>query len=156
MARKTSNRFPWGRETPGRRLRTACDKARTALEQVDAPGFHRIPERVNAAVQAVLPLVETMEFVARAGLRTRARSADTVPGADVSTAVRTVREALAALLQSSASTQSARYEALVAALNAVITLAETGIEHGIEGTGTSALDDPWQAFGARRSGAGHG
>ena len=148
MARTASARYPWGHETPGPRLRTVCAKARTALEQVDAPGFHRIAGRVDAAVQAVRPLVDTMEFVARAGLRASAKSADTVPGTDVSDAVRLVRDALGALLESSASTQSARYGALVDALSQLMTLADTSVEHGIEGTGASDPDDPWQAFGA--------
>ena len=151
MARKRKEkqpRYTWGYESPGPRIRNACDKTREALAQVDAPGFHHIAERVNATVQAAHPLVETMEHAARAGLRTSARSAATVPGADVAAAVHAVHEALGALLESSALTQSARCEALVNALNHLMTLADTGIEHGIEGTGASDPDDPWKAFGA--------
>ena len=150
MARKRKDkgpRYKWGYESPGPRIRTACDKTREALAQVDAPGFHHIAKRVDAAVQAAHPLAETMEHAARAGLRTAARSAATVPGADVAAAVRAANEAVGALLESSASTQSARFEAFVEALNHLMTLADTGIEHGIEGTGASDPDDPWKAFG---------
>ena len=146
MPRRTSTRRSQRREAPRRRLRTAFNKARIALEEVDAPGFHRIPERVNAAVNSVRPLVEIMESVARTGLRPLARSADRVAGTDVATAVRAVHEALAALIESSASTQSARYEALVVALNQLSALAESAIEHGIAGTGASDPNDPWKAF----------
>ena len=37
----TSTRYPWGSETPGPRLRAACARARTGIEQVQAPGTHR-------------------------------------------------------------------------------------------------------------------
>ena len=148
MPRNSSTRYPWGTETPGPRLRSACAKARAGLAQVDEPGFHRIAERVDAAVQATRPLIDTLEFLARAGLRVRRGDDDTVHGKDVSEAVRDVRRALVALHASTAPTQSARYEALVAAVTKVLSLADTGIEHGIAGTGESDPDDPWQAFGA--------
>ena len=148
MSRNRRNRYPWGTETPGPRLRTTCAKARTGIEQVDAPGFDSIVERVKAAVQAVRPLVDTVEFVARAGLRVHATDAQTVPGADAAEAVREVREALAALAASTALTQSECYRAFAAAVEKLVTIAETGIEHGIAGTGAVDPLDPWQAFGA--------
>ena len=148
MPRERRDRYPWGTETPGPRLRTTCAKARAALEQVSVPGFHAIAERVDAAVQAVRPLVDTMDYVARAGLRTAGKDAETVRGKDVSEAVREVREALVELHASNALTQSARYEALVGALETLIALADTAIQHGIAGTGETDPDDPWQAFGA--------
>ena len=148
MPRTPSNRYPWGTETPGPRLRSTSAKARAGLEHVDEPGFHRIAERVDAAVQAIRPLVDTMEYVARAGLRVRGAGDDTVRGKDVSDAVREVRRALVALHASTALTQSACCEALVAAVTKLMGLADTGTEHGIAGTGESDPDDPWQAFGA--------
>ena len=141
-------RYPWGTETPGPRLRSTCAKARAALEQVDTPGFHRIAERVDAAVQSVRPFVDAMEYVARAGLRTGARNDKTVQGSNAAEVAREVREALHALQESTALTQTPRYEALLAVLTTLMGLADTGIEHGIEGTGESDPDNPWQAFGA--------
>ena len=148
MPRNPSHRYPWGTETPGPRLRATCAKARSALEQANAPGFHAIVERVDAAVQGVRPLVDTMDYVARAGLRTGGKDAGSVQGKDVSGAVRAVREALIALHASTALTQSTRYEALVGALEALMELADTAVQHGIAGTGETDPDDPWQAFGA--------
>ena len=148
MPRNSSTRYPWGTETPGPRLRTTCAKARAGLEQVNEPGFHGIAERVDACVQSIRPLVDTMEYVARAGLRVRGADDDTVHGKDVSGAVRDVCQALVALHASTALTQSACCEALAAAVTNLMGLADTGIEHGIAGTGESDPDDPWQAFGA--------
>ena len=148
MARKPAPRYPWGTETPGPRLRTLCAKTRTALEQADAPGFHRIGERIDTAVKAVRPLVETMEFVARAGLRTGPRVDGTVQGVDAFDAARAVGEALIALEASSARTQSGCYETFVAAVEALMALAESGIEHGIAGNEESGAGNPWHAFGA--------
>ena len=140
--------LPVGTETPGPRLRSAGAKARAGLEQVNEPGFHGIPKRVDAAVQAIRALVDSMEFVARAGLRPRERDENTVDGKDVFEAVREVRRALLALHATTALTQSAGYEALVAAVETLMRLADTGTEHGIAGTGESDPDAPWQAFGA--------
>ena len=148
MTRNRRNRYPWGTETPGPRLRTTCTKARAGLEQVDAPGFDGIVERVKVAVQAVRPLVDTVEFVARAGLRVHANDEQTVSGADAAEAVREVRDALAALATSTALTQSDCYRVFAVAVEKLVTIAETGIEHGIAGTGAVDPGDPWQAFGA--------
>lgn len=148
MPRNPSHRYPWGTETPGPRLRTTRAKARSALDQVNAPGFHEIVERVHAAVQGVRPLVDTMDYLARAGLRTVGRDPENVQGKDVSEAVRAVRDALVALHASTALTQSTCYEALAGALETLMGLADTAIEHGIAGTGETDPDDPWQAFGA--------
>ena len=141
-------RYPWGTETPGPRMRSTCIKARAALEQVDTPGFHRIAERVDAAVQSIRPFVDTMEYVARAGLRTGARNDETVQGSNVAEAAREVRKALHALQESTALTQTLRYKVLLGAVTGLMGLADIGIEHGIEGTGESDPDNPWQAFGA--------
>ena len=111
-------------------------------------GSIALPSASMPRLQAIRPLVDTLEFVARAGLRVRGRGDDTVHGKDVSEAVREVRRALAALYASTALTQSACYEALVAAVTTLMGLADTGSEHGIAGTGESDPDDPWQAFGA--------
>lgn len=148
MPRNRRDRYPWGTETPGPRLRTSCAKARAALEKVDAPGFHRIVERVNGAVTVVRPLVDTVEFVARAGLRVHATDEQTVSGAEAAEAVREVREAVAGLAASTALTQSECYRVFAAAVEKLVTIAETGIEHGIAGTGAVDPGDPWQAFGA--------
>ena len=148
MPRNSRIRYKWGTETPGPRLRTTCAKARAGLEQVDAPGFDGIVERVNGAVKAVHPLFEAVEFVARNGLRVHAADEQTVPGAEATEAVREVREALAALAVSTALTQSECYRAFVAAVEKLMTIAETGIKHGIAGTGAVDPGDPWQTFGA--------
>ncbi len=148
MIRNRRNRYPWGTETPGPRLRATCAKARGGLEQVDTPGFDGIVERVKVAVQAVRPLVDTMEYVARAGLRVHAPDEQTAPGAEAAAAVRDVREALAALAASTALTQSECYRVFAAAVDKLATIAETATDHGIAGTGAVDPGDPWQAFGA--------
>ena len=108
-----STRYPWGTETPGPRLRASCARARTGIGQVDAPGHHKIAERIDTAVQAVRPLVETMEHVSRTGLRVRGSNTNAVSGTTVSDAVGSVREALVAMATSSATTLSGRFDAFV-------------------------------------------
>ena len=148
MTRDRQNRYPWGSETPGPRLRTACTKAGARLKQVDAPGFDGIVKRVKAAVQAVRPLVDTVEIVARIGLRVHAPDERTVPGTEAADAVHEVREALAALAASTALTQSECYRAFVAAVEKLMTIAKTGTKHGITGTRAVDAGNPWQTFGA--------
>ena len=146
MPSQRAERYPWGSETPGPRLRNTCARTRTALEQANEAGFQGIATRVNAVVKAATPLDETMSHVAREGLRTVGKDAETVPGEDVSEAVRAVRETLVALHASTALTQSARYEAFVGALETLMGLADTGIKHGIRGTGAADPNDPWGTF----------
>ena len=119
------------------------------MEQVNAPGsHHQIAERIDAVVQALRPLVETMEYVSRAGLRARGRNKNAIAGTTVSDAVDAVREALAPMAASTAITLSGHFEAFVAAVQSLIGLAETGIEFGISGNGEAAAHDPWHAYGA--------
>ena len=146
MARSRQLRYPWGTETPGPRLRITGDKSRVALKQVDAPGVKRIPERIGAAVEPIRLFVEAMEFVAREGLRTGARTDRTVQGADVAAALGEVYEALGPLAESSALTLTPRYEAFVGAVTRLLALADTAVEHGVEGTGGSDPTDPWRAL----------
>ena len=152
----SSTRYPWATETPGPRLRASCARARTGIEQVNAPGnHHQIAERIDAAVQALRPLVETAEYVSRAGLRARGTNKNAVSGTTVSGAVDAVREALSAMAASTAPmkntaaiTLSAHFEAFVAAVETLVGLVDTGIELGIAGTGEAAPHDPWHAYGA--------
>ena len=68
---------PWGRETPGTRLRSTAARAREGLNQVDAPGFGDIDARVRRAVTESRALLEALEYIARTGFRgTRARDVD--------------------------------------------------------------------------------
>ena len=149
MKPTTSTRYPWGTETPGPRLRAACARARTGIEQVKSPGnHHEIAGRIDAAVQGLRPLVETMEYLARAGLRTRGSNKNAIAGTSVAKAVDAVREALAAMSGSTATTLSGHFDAFASAVEALIALSETGIELGIGGTGEAAPHDPWDAYGA--------
>ena len=149
MKTAPSTRYPWGTETPGPRLRASCARARAGIEQVNAPGnHHQIAERIDAAVQALRPLVETAEYVSRAGLRARGTNKNAVSGTTVSEAVDAVREALSAMAASTATTLSAHFEAFVAAVETLVGLVDTGIELGIAGTGEAAPHDPWHAYGA--------
>ena len=144
-----STRYPWGTETPGPRLRAQCARARTGIEQVNAPGnHHQIAERIDAAVHALRPLVETAEYVARAGLRARGSDKNSISGTIVSEAVDVVRESLGAMAASTATTVSAHFEAFAAAVETLIGHVDTGIEVGIAGTGEAAPHDPWHAYGA--------
>ena len=149
MKTTSSTRYPWGTETPGPRLRAACARARTGIEQVTAPGTHRqIADRIDGAVQGLRPLVETMEYLARAGLRTRGSNKNALDGGTVAQGVEAVREALAAMAASTASTLSPHLEAFAGAVEALSALSESGIELGISGTGEAAPHDPWEAYGA--------
>ena len=146
MARKKRQQYPWGTETPGPRLRITGEKSRDALKRVDAPGVKRIPERIGAAVEPIRSFVEAMEYVAREGLRTGARSDRTVRGADVAAALGEVYEALGPLGASSALTLTPRYEAFVGAVTRLLALADTAVEHGVEGTGAPDPNDPWKVL----------
>ena len=59
-----------------------------------------------------------------------------------------MREALATMASSSASTLSGHFEAFASAVEALIALSESGIEFGITGTGEVDPHDPWKAYGA--------
>ena len=149
MKSASTKRYPWGTETPGPRLRADSARARTGIKQTNAPGTHRqIPERIDAAVQGVRPLVETTEHLARAGLRTRGSNKDAIAGTSVSEAVDAVREALAAMATSTATTLSGHFDTFASAVEALIALSESGIELGIAGTREVDLHDPWKAYGA--------
>ena len=149
MKTTTSKRYPWGTETPGPHLRAACARARTGIEQVQAPGTHRqIADRIDGAVQKLRPLVEALDHLARAGLRTRGSNKNAIDGRSVATAVEAVREALAAMAASTAMTLSNHFEAYASAVEALIALSESGIKLGIVGTGEVDRHDPWNAYGA--------
>ena len=141
--------YPWGTETPGPRLRATAARARTGIEQVQAPGTHRqIADRIDGAVQKLYPLVDALDHLARAGLRTRGSNKNAIDGRSVATAVEAVREALAAMAGSTATTLSGHFDAFATAVEALIALSETGIELGITGTGEADAHDPWKAYGA--------
>ena len=149
MKTNSETRYPWGTETPGPRLRAAAARARTGIEQVNAPGKHRqIPDRIDAAVKGARSLVDALEYLARAGLRTRGSNKNAIAGASVSEAVDALREALAAMATSTATTLSGHFDAFATAVEALIALSETGIELGIAGTGEVDRHDPWDAYGA--------
>ena len=114
-----------------------------------SPGTHRqIADRIDAVVPGLRPLVETLEYLARTGLRTRGSNKNALAGETVTEAVDAVREALATMASSSASTLSGHFEAFASAVEALIALSESGIELGIVGTGAAAAHDPWDAYGA--------
>lgn len=149
MKPASSTRYPWGTETPGPRLRASCARARTGIEQVTVPGnHHQIAERIDTAVQALRPLVETAAYVARAGLRARGTNKNAVSGTTVSGAIDAVREALAAMAASTATTLSGHFEAFGGAVETLTGLVDTGFELGIAGSGEAAPYDPWDAYGA--------
>ena len=146
--RPRTERYPWGAETPGPRLRTTSARAREVMAEVDAVGFHRITERVNAAVQGVRPLVDTMDYVGRAGLRGPARNENVVSGDAVAAALGAVNDSLPVLQDASALNLSTAYQQFATAVEALAALAETSIAQGVTGTGAVDVSDPWQAFGA--------
>ena len=93
-------------------------------------------------------MVEALEYLARAGLRTRGSNKNAIAGASVSEAVDAVREALAAMATSTATTLSGHFDTFASAVEALIALSESGIELGIAGTREVDLHDPWKAYGA--------
>ena len=80
--------------------------------------------------------------------RMRAGIMNAIDGRSVATAVEAVREALAAMAGSTATTLSGHFDAFATAVEALIALSETGIELGITGTGEVDPHDPWKAYGA--------
>ena len=136
---------PWGRETPGTRLRSTAARAREGLREVDAPGFGDIDARVRRVVTESRALLETLEYIADSGFRGRA-SETSVPADEVKAVTGAMRDALLALAEASAVTLSERYAAFAGALDAVLALADAAQSRGIEGSGEASRNDPWKAF----------
>ena len=136
---------PWGRETPGTRLRNTLARAREGLHQVDAPGFDSIETRVSRAVTESRALLEALEYISDTGFRGRARERS-IPADEVKAATGSMRDALFGLADASVVTLSERYAAFAGALDAVLALADAAQTRGIQGSGEATRDNPWKAF----------
>ena len=136
---------PWGRETPGTRLRSTAARAREGLGEVDAPGFGDIDARVRRVVTESRALLEALEYIARTGFRGRA-SETSIPAEEVNTALGSMRDALLELAHASVLTLSERYAAFSGALDAVLALADAAQVRGIAGSAVASRDDPWSVF----------
>ena len=137
--------YPWGRTTPGMRLGATAERAQRGLEQAKAPGLAQLEERWTKAVRAAQPLVETLDYVSRAGFRGK-RGQESLSGADVAKATRAVHDALGAFVASTVFSVSERYEAFATAVEVLIGLAEKAGNRGVAGSGHVASDDPWETF----------
>ena len=146
-----SPQYPWGTMTPRERLRTLSEKLRGAMKDTSEPGFFEILNRVQAAVHAVHPLVETMDHLSRSGLRPMnkkgASAADSLPAADVASAVQSVNAALGGVVSASIHDATERYQAFADSSDALVELAARVIELGIAGSDPGAVERPWEAFG---------
>lgn len=149
-ASSKSSHYPWGTMTPRERLRALSEKLRSALNETQSSGFSDIAERVKAVVHASRPLVDTLEHLARAGLRPMGKQPDAsdlpVSAAAVDAAVQSVNTSLGDVVSSSIHTSSERYQAFDAACEALLELAARAIKGGIAGSAPGSGRDPWKAF----------
>ena len=150
MPRTKATMYPWGSVTPRERLRALSEKLRSAMEAAQAPAFRDIPERVQVVVHATRPLVDTLEYLAGAGLRptTRGQASSALPVASdaVFSAVESANESLGALVSSSVDDVSARYAAFAQSCDGLLELGEQAIQGGVAGGGSAPSADPWKAF----------
>lgn len=138
--------YPWGSTTPRERLRTTSTKATKALDDAKSPGFGRVSPRVTASVQASLPLVEAMQHLAQAGLRTIDSNEQPLPCDAVRDAAERVNQAVRKLADSSALTLSERYRDFSEAVTALSGLASECSRRGVARPPEAPADDGWSAF----------
>ena len=143
----TLQQYPWGKASPGMRLRETSARARSGLEKgskgplLASGGV----ESVREAARASQPLCDALEYLARAGLRTRGER-DPVEGEDVAAAVQALHHALEELGEASVETVSERYAAYVAAVEGLERIGKQAAASGIAGTGARGTGDAWRAF----------
>ena len=137
--------YPWGKETPGARMRSTAAKARAGLEAVETPGFGDIDARVSRAVSESRTLLESLEHLARAGFRSRAGETP-IPAAEIKGAADAVRDAVVAMADASVVNVSERYAAYTSALDVLLGLVDAAQRRGIAGSGEPTRADPWTAF----------
>ena len=146
MARRVSRRYPWGTQAPTSRIRDLSSKLTSAIADAEKGEFLDIRERAVGAVQAAAGLVQVVDHLAGAGLRVVGTEATPLPSTEVSTAVVEVREAVAALRGANVGTVSEVFRAFADAATRLIAVADTATKQGIEGTGESPDDDPFDYF----------
>ena len=100
MAASSRNtQYPWGTITPRERLRMLSEKLRTAMNDTKSSGFSDVADRVKAVVRASRSLVDTLEHLARVGLRPMGKQHHAsdlpVPAAAVDAAVQSHNTSLA-------------------------------------------------------------
>ena len=144
-----STRYPWGKASPGMRLRATAERASKGLEQARAPGLNKVQNRWTESVRAALPLVETLEHLSGVGFR-GARNQQPVRGADVASATREVHDALGKFVQSSVFDLSEHFVSFATAVERLIALAKKAARSGVEGDPKAGANDPWEAFKPRK------
>ena len=137
--------YPWGKASPATRIRETSAKARSGLDKAATARFGQIVDRAAEAARASQSLADTLDYLSRAGLRTRGGK-DPIEGTDVAAAVEAVHQALAELGVASVVTLSDCYNAYASAVETLIQMAEDGATRGISGSGAPALQDPWSPF----------
>ena len=105
--------YPWGRASPGMRLRTTVDRAQKGLEQATTPGLAELRDRWTEAVGAAQPLVDTLDHLSRRGFRAK-RDRNPVSGVEISKATRAVHDALGEFVDSTLLNVSERYTSFAA------------------------------------------
>lgn len=145
-----ATQYPWGTTTPRERLRTLCEKVRSAMQAATEPGYTDIPDRVKSVVQASHPLVETMAHLGHAGLRPSTRTAGgselPLTSDAVLSSVDSVNASLASFVHSTIHDVSDQYRGFAEACEALLELAERAIQSGIAGGGSVPSGDPWKVF----------
>ena len=137
--------YPWGRASPGMRLRATAERAKKELEQAKVPGLAQVQHRWTESVRAALPLVEALDHLSRAGFR-GARDQERLSGADIANATRAIHDALGEFVESSVVNLSERYASFTTAAERLIALAEEAGRRGVESDRDVRVDDPWKAF----------
>ena len=138
-------RYPWGTLAPRQRLRLVCANARKALDNAKSPGFGQVSGSVSGAVKATRPLVDAMQYLSGAGLRS---SADGEPLAadEVRAAADRVDCSVSDLAAASVLELSDRYRAFSEAVTALLDIADVSSHRGIARSLDDRADDGWATF----------
>ena len=141
-----TTRYPWGTASPATRIRETSTKARNGLNAAaEATGIDASVASLKTAAMASQPLTETLDYLSRAGLRTRGEQ-DPLDGSVVADAVQALHQTLGELAVSTPSSLSGCYTAYVAALEALLSIADDALARGIARSGAVPATDPWGPF----------
>ena len=138
--------YPWGTKQPRLRLRETSQRLRKVLRTVEEGGFVRLDDRVKAVVGAARPLVDTLDHLSRAGLRsTEGKTA--VGHAEVAAVVQATHAAVGDLAMASVLSLSERYGVLADVLAALLDMSDQVLDRGISAAASGLDSNPWKSFG---------
>ena len=139
--------YPWGTVPPRQRLAVVSAKVHKALEEARTGGFRDIAGHVAASVRASRALVDAMDHLAQAGLRSTDARMQPVSPDRVHDALRKVRHAVSELAASSALTLSERYQGFCDAVGGLAELAAECERCGVVRPAQDRTSGGWDVFG---------